>query len=839
MSVDRFSRLSAVLGRVVLGAETLALTLWLVAPQALPAVLLHRSPTKPSTVLGFLLLGAALGLRVRPRVRAGLLAAVAALALEGVLSQVVGRPLLTGGVLFPDRWHAVVPTGQMALSSALVLLCLVVAMAIGRSVPRAATGLGCLAFGIGFVSLVGHLFGAEDLSRLQGAVSMVPPTVPIALCATVAVLLERPELPASRAVRASGPGGALVRASLLWALVVPVMLGLAVVRGEEAGWFDPAFGQGLMVLLLTGGSIGAVVLGARVEQRADRHRAAAADRERLQYLLDGTPVGIFETDAQGRRTYANLRWRELTGISDDIAGTDWLGALHPADRERVAAEWASALEWGEPWTGRYRYLRSDGSVRWVDTAATAIRNPDGSTQRWLGSVTDVTEQVEASQQLRASERRYRSVVATMAEGVILQDAEGLLVTANQAASRIMGVDLAQLYGTRPVDPGWSVVREDGRPFGQDELPARRALATGKPVRDVTLGLQRRDGIHTWLVINAEPLHDVGADGMPVVTGVVTTFTDVTEARAASRALARSEEQFRSAMAHAPVGMALVALDGSFMEVNHALCRLVGYDEADLLGLTFQQITHAEDLGSDLDNLGLLTRGAIDHYTMEKRYITRGGDVVWVRLAVSMARDEADAPAHYIAQVQDISAERAAHAKLEHQALHDPLTGLANRDLLMDRLAHALARSTRSGHRTMVMFCDLDHFKEVNDSLGHEAGDAVLVTVADRLRAAVRPGDTVARLGGDEFVVVAEGVVTADDQVALAARVQAVLDQPVHVGDRDVRSGASIGVAVAGPDADARSVLREADAAMYRAKARGRGRYEMSHESPVGALGPRT
>jgi diguanylate cyclase (GGDEF)-like protein/PAS domain S-box-containing protein len=423
----------------------------------------------------------------------------------------------------------------------------------------------------------------------------------------------------------------------------------------------------------------------------------------------------------------------------------------------------------------------------------------------------------------------------MAEGVILQDADGLLVTANQAASRIMGVDLAQLYGSRPVDPGWSVVREDGRPSGPDGLPAREALATGRPVRDVTVGLQRRDGTHAWLVVNAEPLHDVGADGMPVVSGVVTTFTDVTEARAASRALERSEEQFRSAMAHAPVGMALVALDGTFMEVNHALCRLVGYDEPDLLGLTFQQITHADDLDSDLDNLAMLTRGAIDHYTMEKRYLTRDGAVVWVRLAVSMARDEDDAPAHYIAQVQDISAERAAHAKLEHQALHDPLTGLANRDLLMDRLAHALARSSRSGHRTVVLFCDLDHFKDVNDSMGHEAGDAVLVTVADRLRAAVRPGDTVARLGGDEFVVVAEGVSAVEDQSALAARVQAVLDQPIDVGGRAVRSGASVGVAVAGPDADARSVLREADAAMYRAKARGRGRYEMSHGTRVGAL----
>jgi diguanylate cyclase (GGDEF)-like protein/PAS domain S-box-containing protein len=757
-----------------------------------------------------------------------------------VLSQVLGRPLLSGGVFFPDRWHAVVPTGQMALSSALVLLSLVGAMAVGRSLPRIATGLGCFAFGLGYVSLVGHLYDSKDLSRLQGAVAMVPPTVPIALCAAVAVLLERPELPASRAVRAPGTGGALVRASLLWALVVPVLVGLAVVRGEEAGWFDAAYGQGLMVVLLTGGSIAAVLLGARVEQRADRHRAAAADRERLQYLLDGTPVGLVETDASGRRRYVNQRWRELTGVTaDSVDDGPWDSAVHPDDRAQVAADRLSAFEKGRDFVGRYRYLRPDGSVCWVDATATALRDDEGNVTRWLGSITDANDQVLVAARLEASEQRYRSVVTTMAEGVVLQDAEGAVVTSNDAASRLLGLSAEELLGKGSVAaPTERAIREDGSDFPAHERPARRALTTGRGIREVTMGVHRRDGKLVWLEMASEPLLETGADGRRTIVGTVTTFSDVTAQRNASRALARSEEQFRSSMAHAPIGMALVGMDGAFIEVNHALCRLVGYDEADLLALTFQQITHAEDLASDLDNLALLTRGTIDHYTMEKRYLTRDGEVVWVRLAVSMARDEDNAPAHYIAQVQDITAERAAHAQLEHQALHDPLTGLANRDLLMDRLSHALARSSRSGHRTVVMFCDLDHFKAVNDSMGHEAGDAVLVTVAERLRAAVRPGDTVARLGGDEFVVVAEGVSEGVDQSALAARVQDVLDQPVQIGGREVRSGASIGVAVAGPDADARSVLREADAAMYRAKARGRGRgrYEMSDESPVGVLG---
>ncbi len=835
MSTDRFSRLSVVLGRVVLGCETLAITLWLVAPGALPAVALHRAPTKPAAVVGFLLLGVVLGLRPRPALRRALLAAVALIALERLAAGAVGHPLLSGEVLFLDRWRTAALDGQMAMSSALVLLSLVVALTVSRRRPAVATSLGCLAFAVGYVSLVGQLYGAETLSSVQSAVAMAPPTVPIALCATVSVLLERAALPVARALGARGTAGGLVRASLAWALLVPVLLGWAVVAGESAGLFDPAYGQTLMVLVLTAGAVTAIVLGARVAARADRNLAAAADRERLQYLLDGTPVGIFETDPDGRRTYVNARWRELTGSTGDVRGAAWTDVLHPDDRERVATEWAAAIARGEPYAGRYRYLLPDGSIRWVDTATTGISNPDGSTSRWLGSVTDVTEQVEASHRLESSERRYRSVVTTMAEGVVLQDAEGRLVTANQAASLILGVDLDRLDGASPFTDSLRVVGEDGRTFPAADLPAARALVSGQPVRDVLVGIHRADGSLRWLEVNAEPLQDVGPDGTPVVTGVVSTLSDVTVARAAARALARSEELFRSAMAHAPVGMALTSLDGTFMGVNHALCRLVGYEEHELVGRTFHQITHPDDLEADLDNLAMLTAGRVDHYTMEKRYLTRDSEVVWVRLAVSMARDEDDAPAYYVAQVQDITESRAAHEKLEHQALHDPLTGLANRDLLMDRLAHALARSTRSGHRTLVLFCDLDHFKDVNDTFGHETGDLVLVTVADRLRAAVRPGDTVARLGGDEFVVVAESIAAVEAQRALASRVQAVLDEPVRVGGQEVRTRASIGIAVAGPESDVRSLLREADAAMYRAKALGRDRYELGAETPVGAV----
>ena len=217
------------------------------------------------------------------------------------------------------------------------------------------------------------------------------------------------------------------------------------------------------------------------------------------------------------------------------------------------------------------------------------------------------------------------------------------------------------------DPRWSSLREDGSELPREEHPAAIALRTGRPVRDVTLGVHRPDGSVVWLLVSAEPLGESdNRDEGPTVGGVVTTFTDVTASRAAAAALRRSEEQFRHAMALAPIGMALVELDGHFREVNLSLARLVGYEEDELIGLTFQQITHPEDLEADLDNIAHLLDGSLDHYAMEKRYVTKTGEIVWVHLAVSMATDDHDHPAYFIAQIQDITDSRATQERLAHR-----------------------------------------------------------------------------------------------------------------------------------------------------------------------------
>jgi diguanylate cyclase (GGDEF)-like protein/PAS domain S-box-containing protein len=332
---------------------------------------------------------------------------------------------------------------------------------------------------------------------------------------------------------------------------------------------------------------------------------------------------------------------------------------------------------------------------------------------------------------------------------------------------------------------------------------------------------RRDGSRFWAHIVLTAMRDERG----VLRGFGKVTRDITELRATEAALRTSEEHFRGAFDHAAIGMALAALDGRFLRVNHALCQLLGYTQAELLATTFQAITHPDDLASDMAQVTALLQGAINDYQMEKRYLRRDGQVIWTQLSVSLVRALDGTPLHFLSQVQDIDARKLAEEQLLHQALHDPLTGLPNRGLFLDRLAGALMRRSRNEERLGVCFIDLDGFKGVNDRFGHAAGDTLLRTIAERLRQVVRAGDTVARFGGDEFTVLLEGVTAAAAAERLATRLIAAIERPVTLGERVAHVSASIGIALslaAGDSAEA--LLAAADAAMYAAKMAGAGHW---------------
>ena len=298
------------------------------------------------------------------------------------------------------------------------------------------------------------------------------------------------------------------------------------------------------------------------------------------------------------------------------------------------------------------------------------------------------------------------------------------------------------------------------------------------------------------------------------------------------AMQESEARFRSSFDHAAIGMALVSPDGRWLQVNDSLCRLLGHTSEQMLCGNYREVMHPDDLALSQTNINELLVGGSLARQMELRYIHRAGHEVWVLLSASTARDTHNAVRHLIFQVQDATLRKKAEAQLVYDASHDSLTGLPNRPAFTAQLKAALGRVEQQsgGGLLAVLFLDLDGFKTVNDSLGHGTGDELLKGIAGRLLKCVRPGDTVARLGGDEFTILLEGISNIQQAVEVAERVKEKLTLPFLLAGHEVFTGTSVGIASSlFGYTDPGDMLRDADAAMYQAKAQGKSCHAMFDE----------
>ena len=293
-------------------------------------------------------------------------------------------------------------------------------------------------------------------------------------------------------------------------------------------------------------------------------------------------------------------------------------------------------------------------------------------------------------------------------------------------------------------------------------------------------------------------------------------------------LRASEQRFHSAFTHASIGMALLSFEGRMLQANPALRELLGRGDDELVGQSIVDFVLAEDRPVLQRQLGLVDAHEFEGFALELRCRHRDGHAVWVSAHCSFFSEPGAATPCLILQSQDITARRKAEQELQHIAFHDSLTGLPNRRRFHELLGQAVARAQTDPHAAFaVMFLDFDRFKLINDSLGHDAGDAFLVQVSQRIRAQLRPDDVVARLGGDEFAVLACPLEHERHATALAERLMAAMSDPFHVADTELMTSASIGITFSALGYQrAEDVLRDADTAMYKAKAGGRARYEL-------------
>ena len=397
-----------------------------------------------------------------------------------------------------------------------------------------------------------------------------------------------------------------------------------------------------------------------------------------------------------------------------------------------------------------------------------------------------------------------------------------VVYVNPAHQRLTGYPADEVIG-RP--PGlWAPVEPNAEAYAQ----IRSKVEVGAPAR-AELRIRRADGVERWIDTTVTVLDRIGDRCY-----CLEISRDVTERHQMLAELAGREGQLREAEALTSVGSWEWDIDGDTVTWSPQLYRVYGLDPADGVLITLPAYLariHPDDRQMVGDIVGHALRTG-EGFVVDYRAARTDGQVQWLQSRGRVIRDERHQRSlRMVGTCQDITEQKTSEESLRRQALHDALTGLPNRALLADRLAHAMAYAARRSSRTAVLFVDIDDFKAVNDRYGHQCGDEALIEVARRLETSLRPSDTLARVGGDEFVAVCEDVASADDAAALAERIIDALVPEVQLTDGAVEVRVSVGVSVGVGGDHPEALVRRADAAMYEAKLAGGGAYRLFTTEP--------
>ncbi|MEZ5372589.1 MAG: diguanylate cyclase [Microthrixaceae bacterium] len=522
-------------------------------------------------------------------------------------------------------------------------------------------------------------------------------------------------------------------------------------------------------------------------------------------LLEGVADVVMTLDLHGRVLSRQATGSRLSDVSDDdVTDSLILPRVHPEDVPVLLQLWSKvAGRPGEILVQNARVRHATDHECWLTVTFAAA----GLDRRSDGAVVALAARVDGSGplQLDSTSSDGFSLAASAPVGLGIYSQRSALAWANES--------FVELSGREPGPTSTSERFEHPVIATLEQLAAAHRdprMGSTDPVVVLFRGRTLR--------VDATPSGDSG--------DLLVSLQDISEQVAASAARARAEATFAAAFEHSQAGIAMVTTAGVFTRVNPAFTTITGYPEDELVGTTFQQITHPDDLALDQRYVAELLAGERVSYRMEKRYIRRDGDVVWVDLRVALVRGVGNTPLHFVANVVDISERRrteqflrSENSELTVRASHDHLTGLPNRRLLDEQLAMRSADLDDGG---FVLICDVDGFKAVNDEHGHQTGDAVLTEIANRLRDCSREGDLVARIGGDEFAVLARLGGNEEAALRLGERLVDAVRQPITVGEATVEVGLSVGIDRLRPHLEVGESIRPADQALFEVKRHGGG-----------------
>lgn len=606
-------------------------------------------------------------------------------------------------------------------------------------------------------------------------------------------------------------------------------------------------------------------LESEIAERKHVEQLLQREQEFLATVLDNLRAGVVACDADGRLTLFNQASRDLHGLPAapvppelwrdyyDLYRLDGQTPLTPAEVPLLRALRGEIIRDDE-----IVIAPKNGASRVVLVSGQAIRDRSGATEGAVVAMHDVTAIVQAAKERRRAASQIAliaEVAAAISQGgpfraVLQRVAEAIVTHLDATFARVWMVDepaqllelqaSAGLYGN--VDGPHSRI-----PIGAYKIGGVALRREPHFTNNVQNDPEIRD--HVWARTNGltsfagYPLviddtlvgvvalfarHALSADTLDALGGIAFKLAQSIVRQRAESALRASEARYRAVIDTAPDAIVTIDIDATILSFNHGGSAIFGYGADEVVGKSMALLVPGrfKPGARDRDRCQVLpTEAALVGLTTELTGRRKDGSLFPLELSLTDVRSQDERFLTGI--VRDVSSRKQFEARLLHQALHDPLTDLPNRTMIATAIENALQPCNASKGEVAVLFLDLDHFKVVNDSLGHEEGDRLLVAVADRMRAALGPTATIARFGGDEFAILVGHVASAGEAIAVADRVQAILRMPFRIDGHDIVTSASIGIVVRRPDGEAAtSVLRHADVAMYQAKTRGPGHHAL-------------
>lgn len=556
-----------------------------------------------------------------------------------------------------------------------------------------------------------------------------------------------------------------------------------------------------------------------------RQNKTLHDVQRLARAFEHSAAGIALQSTDGVWLEVNPAFCAMVGYSrEELVGNSFIEITHPDDVDR-SLEQLGRLNDTEITSFRFdkRYLHAAGRAVWVRLDVSMVMSDDERPEFIIAQAHDITASRQIREQLAANEARLNSVIRSMAEGLIVIDPEGSFSMANARAAEILGAVPDALESLSLNDFEGDCWRLDGTPMSWEEFPAAVTLATGRPQREIVMGLERPDGRQVWIEISTEA---VTTDDSDRIQAVVATFSDITQRIETERALRESEERLALAVDGAKLGMWDWQPQTHALEFNRIAARMLGYGRSEIASnvQSVRALAHPEDEAGLVAEMEAHLAGTRPFFETDVRMQHKTGGHVWTNMRGRVTEvDSRGKPVRVTGMLIDISRRKALESELERLAITDELTGLFNRRHGTDVLNNEILRAQRTGQPLSFILLDLDHFKRVNDRFGHEAGDRVLSDVAALLRNRLRRTDAVARWGGEEFAIILPDT-ARDGGHEFAVD---LLERMAEIKNPDGEGiSASFGVVDYRGDESASELVRRADRLMYRAKHAGRARVEV-------------